>query len=534
MNHEKKRNRLIELLVVMAIIFIFPACDLPFSVNDPIPIANSDELSDREWPAVVRTFRRSIRSKDINTYSRAALALRRWMMDHDPHYPIYHFAGPESWINDANGVIYHKGLYHLFYQYDPILPDGTRSERCWGHAVSKDLVHWKDWPVALWPDSPYDRKGVYSGNVIIDDEGIPTALYTGNIAGGDEAYGMLARSTDGFLTWNKKLVMHDNQRPNDASPVHWDAQIWKSGNEWYQLIGGSTGGDDPHGAAFLWTSPDLENWELQTNIAPILHLDNFWELPYLVPLDGVHVLMVGVEHNPYWVGEYDEEKRLFTPFTKEPRSVDMGDFYAVNPHMTDDKGPTGASRRLLHAWITTPPSPTKTVPYWEGAHAIPRVLSIRNGRLWQEPIPELRVLRHNARTVEGKTVSPGKTLLLNNIWGDALEIKAEFRIPEKGSASLRVRASADGTGGVSIWYDRGRGIFGVDDVETSVPLDPDASIGLHIFVDRSIVEAYLDGHAITKVTFVDPDDQALAVFAEETAAKLVSFKAWDIRSNWPR
>jgi len=514
------------------IIFTFTACVTPFPSDDPILTENSDGLSDGEWPAVVQTFRQSVRSTDTDVYSMAALELRHWMMDHDPHYPTYHFVGPESWINDANGVIYHEGQYHLFYQYDPILPDGTRSERCWGHAASKDLVHWTDWPVALWPDSPYDRKGVYSGNVMIDDEGIPTAFYTGNVAGGDEAYGMRARSLDGFLTWHKQMVMHDEQRPNAASPVHWDAQIWKSGNEWHQLIGGSTGGADPQGAAWLWTSPDLEHWKLQTNIAPTLQLAEFWELPYLIPLDGVHVLMVGVEHNPYWVGDYDEGKRRFTPFAEEPRYVDTGDYYAVNPHMTDEKGPGGASRRLLHAWVTTPPSPTKTVPYWQGAHAIPRVLSVRNGRLWQEPIPELRVLRQDARNVEGKAVSSGETVLLNNISGDTLEIEAEFRIPEKGRAGLRVRASADGKDGVSVWYDRSTGVFGVDELETSVPLDPDAPIRLHIFVDRSIVEAYLNGHAMTKVTFVDPDDHSVAIFAEQAAATLVSFKAWDIKSAW--
>ncbi len=501
--------------------------------DDLVPIENADRPSRGEWPAVVQTFRQSVRSTDTDTYSTAALALRRWMMDHDPHYPTYHFVGPESWINDANGVIYHEGQYHLFYQYDPILPDGTRCERCWGHAVSKDLVHWKDWPVAMWPDTPYDRKGVYSGNVIIDDDGVPTAFYTGNVAGHEESYGMRARSLDGFLTWDKQMVMHDEQRPNAASPVHWDAQIWKSGETWHQLVGGTTGGSDPQGAAWLWTSPDLEHWKLDTNIAPTLQYGEFWELPYLIPLDGVYVLMVGARHNPYWMGDYDEQKRRFTPFAVEPRFVDRGDYYAVNPHMTDDKGPGGASRRLLHAWVTTPPSPTKTVPYWQGAHAIPRVLSLRNGRLWQEPIPELRVLRQDARTVEEKTVSSGDTVLLNNISGDTLEIEAEFHIPENGCAGLRVRASADGENGVSIWYDRSTGVFGVDDVETSVPLDADTPIRLHVFVDRSIVETYLDGYAVTKVTFVEPDNQAVAVFAEEAAtAKLICLKAWDIRSPW--
>jgi len=211
-----------------------------------------------ELPEEVSGFRRNVKSKDIETFSRAALALRRWMIANDPQRPVYHFTGPESWINDANGVIYHKGKYHLFYQFDPIV-DGKRSKRCWGHAVSDDLVHWVDWPVALWPDTPFDRNGVYSGNVVIDEQGNPAALYTGNVAGHRETYGMLARSTDGFRTWQKKMVMHNRQRPNSRPPVHWDGQVWKEGDKWCQLIGGCTGGKHPKGAAYLWTSPDLEH-----------------------------------------------------------------------------------------------------------------------------------------------------------------------------------------------------------------------------------------------------------------------------------
>ena len=288
----------------------------------------------------IEQFRQVVKSQDIETFSQAALALRRFMIDHDPQRPIYHFTGPESWINDAHGVMYHEGRYHLFYQFDPIIGD-QRSARCWGHAVSADLVHWEDWPVALWPDSPYDKGGVYSGNVVIDDDGVPTALYTGNVAGHRETYGVLARSRDGFRTWQKVMVMHDNQRPNEQSPVHWDAQIWRDGDTWYQLIGGTTGGDAPQRAAYLWTSPDLERWRLRKPIcagAPGV----FWELPYLVPLGDSYVLMVGVRGNPYWVGSYDREKMALTPDDPAWRSVDPGDYYAVNPHMVDGKGPGGS------------------------------------------------------------------------------------------------------------------------------------------------------------------------------------------------
>lgn len=169
-------------------------------------------------PNEVAAFRQVVQSKDLDTFSKAAVRLRRWMIENDPHRPVYHFTGPESWINDPNGVIYHQGKYHLFYQFDPIV-NGRRSKRCWGHAVSDNLVHWADWPVAIWPDSPHDREGVYSGNMVIDDDGVPTALYTGNVRGHAECYGMQARSHDGMLTWKKKMVMDKRTDARVARPL---------------------------------------------------------------------------------------------------------------------------------------------------------------------------------------------------------------------------------------------------------------------------------------------------------------------------
>ena len=287
------------------------------------------------------------------------------MIENDPHRPIYHFTGPESWINDPNGPIYHAGQYHLFYQFAPMLPDAhggwRRSPMCWGHAVSTDLVHWVDWPVALWPDTPYDRAGVYSGNTVIDSQGFPCALYTGNVAGHRETYGMLARSTDGWITWQKTMVMDNSQRPNADSPVHWDGQVWREGDRWCQLVGGTTGGSGRQGAAWLWTSPDLNHWTLQKNIAPSIKYGDYWELPYLIPLGGRHVLLAGCG-NPCWVGTYDAQSMLFTPDDPRPASIDNGTYYSFNVNMVDDKGPGGSRRQLMHGWVTGPESPTKTRP----------------------------------------------------------------------------------------------------------------------------------------------------------------------------
>ncbi len=476
-------------------------------------------------PEPVRSFREVVRSKDIKTYSKAALALRRWMIENDPHCPIYHFTGPESWINDPNGVIYHKGKYHLFYQFDPQLPDGrggyTRSKRTWGHAASDDLVHWVDWPVAIWPDSPHDRGGVYSGNMAIDDDGIPTALYTGNVAGHRECYGMQARSRDGFLTWEKKMVM--DKRPIPESPVHWDAQIWKDGDTWFQLIGGCKAGK---GAAQLWSSPDLDNWKYEKAICSGL-LGPYWELPYLVPLDEKYVLFVG-HGNPCWIGTYDKKTMTFTPDRREPQWVDKGTYYSFNLHMTDDKGPDNARRQLMHGWVTGPPSPTKTVPYWQGAHSIPRVIRLEGDRLHQNPVPEIEVLRGKHYTFDDLT----KADVLKDVRGDALEIIATFEPSDAKTAGLKLRVDRNGKAGATVLYHVAENTFSINGRQQPAHVQLGGLVTMRVFLDRSIVEAYVNGNAQTARIFPPADAIGLEVVTDAGKAKLTSLDVWEMKSMW--
>jgi len=486
----------------------------------------SGGVAKAEVHPAVRDYRKVVKSADLEVYRAAAKALRVHMIGADPHRPLYHFTGPESWINDPNGPIYHEGTYHLFYQYDPIV-DGKRSARCWGHAVSKDLVHWEDWPVAIWPDTPYDRNGVYSGNTVIHDGKIH-ALYTGNVAGHRETYGMLAWSVDGGVTFQKKMVMDNSQRPNAHSPVHWDAQVWKEGDSWCQLIGGAT--EKPRkGAAWLWKSRDLVHWKRERNIAPSIDHGGYWELPYLVPLDGRHVLMVGVG-NPYWIGRYDTDKMQFTPMTPV-RSVDTGHYYSFNLHMTDDKGPNGSERRLMHGWarIGRPPR-VEGVPYWESAHSIPRVITLRDNRLWQEPIPELRCLRYNRQEVDRRVLPADRPVHLSAVRGDALEIIA---MVDRGSATrcgLIVRADRQGNG-MTVWADAGQG-FGIEKAAHTHFRATGDPLRLHVFVDRGVLEVYCDGAAVTHKCFAPADRIDVFAFSEGGEATLEALEAWKMRSMW--
>jgi len=491
------------------------------------------EMDAEQWaglPKPVADFRKTIKSSDRKAFCEAALDLRRWMAANDPYRPLYHFTGPESWINDPNGVIFHQGEYHLFYQFNPIV-DGRKSATCWGHAASRDLVHWEDWPVALWPDTPHDRGGCYSGNMVIDDRGVPTALYTGNVAGHRGTYGMLARSTDGFLTWQKKMVMDNAQRPNPQSPVHWDAQLWKQGNTWFQLIGGTTGGTEPKGSAYLWTSPDLEHWTLQKPIhsgGP----GQFWELPYLLPFGDKHALLIGVGGNPYWVGTYGPKTMTFTPDSPKTRSADPGDYYSYNPHMVDDKGPDGSPRRLMHGWVQTPPTPTKAVPYWQGAHSIPRVITLRDGRLFQEPIPGITALRGEKHMLRDLGLGPESRKLLEGIRGDALEILAVFQPGAARRLGFKVRASANGSAGIPVWFDAQTREFGVADRHMTSDLAAGEPLRFHVFVDRSIIEVYLNGNAITKVAISDPNARGVEAFTEGGSCTLESLTVWKMGAMW--
>ncbi len=108
---------------------------------------------------------------------------RRLELAGDPHRPGYHFLAPANWMDDPNGVIQVGGEYHLFYQWIPNSPSRSGGPFHWGHAVSNDLVHWRDLPIALspTPGGP-DREGCWSGSAVLDG-GAPTIVYRGRVGG---------------------------------------------------------------------------------------------------------------------------------------------------------------------------------------------------------------------------------------------------------------------------------------------------------------------------------------------------------------
>jgi beta-fructofuranosidase len=372
-------------------------------------------------------------------------------------------------------------------------------------------------------------------------------MHTGHINGFEETYGILRRSKDRGLNFESKMVMHDDQRPNENSPVHWDAQVWKHDGYWYQLTGGATGGDDQQGAAWLWRSPDLENWTLLKNIAPSIKTDWYWELPYLIELDSRYLFFEGEEatlENPYWIGDFDYVTMDFAPDANGKRMVENGQYYAFNLHMVDNRGEGDAERRIMHGWVTTCETITEDVPAWSGAHSIPRVLSIKNNRLWQEPIPEIAVLRGKQWDLKGK--SAGRKI--RKIRGDALEIKATFRAGNEDTVGFKLRISEDGRDYIRTYYDPQTGELGVDGttinrnhgviehpyrpriVTQKTEIAEGSEIHMHIFLDRSMLEMYVNGYTITSCFFSYPEAKGMDMIASPDGLKKLTI--WEMGSLW--
>ncbi|MEV0170664.1 GH32 C-terminal domain-containing protein [Streptomyces sp. NPDC050803] len=258
--------------------------------------------------------------------SAAPLAPQAVAADSPPHSetyrPQFHFTPEKNWMNDPNGLVYYKGEYHLFYQYNP--GGNSWGDMSWGHAVSKDLVHWEELPLALSHD---DEEMVFSGSAVVDWDnttGFGTrknppmvAIYTSyDKAAGTQAQS-LAYSTDRGRTWTKyqgNPVIDIGSKEFRDPKVQWYAPT----RSWVMTVSLST----EHKVRF-YTSKNLKDWELQSEFGPQGATGGVWECPDLFPLavDGDEnnikwVLVVsmnpggiaGGSGSQYFIGDFDGKK----------------------------------------------------------------------------------------------------------------------------------------------------------------------------------------------------------------------------------
>jgi fructan beta-fructosidase len=435
------------------------------------------------------------------------------------HRPAYHFTPARNWSNDPNGLVHFEGEYHLFFQHNPL---GNKwGNMSWGHAVSPDLVNWKELPIAI----PKGELMIFSGSAVVDWEnsggfsrdGRPAlvALYTGHHEKTLHQTQHLAFSTDKGRTWTtyaKNPILDINSINGFRDPkVLWH----KPTSRWVMAI---TLSNDRKIA--FYTSQDLKAWKLASTFGPAGSTTGVWECPNLFELAVVGhpgetrwVLAVSVDNGSvaggsgtqYFVGEFDGERFAPTDDTRfgKVHWVDYGkDFYAAQSwaDLPDTDG-----RTIWIAWFSNI-GYSENVPTrpWRGAMTIPRSLSLKpagdNYDLRQEPIRELASLRAEAAQVSYVPLSSSAVALpLPEKHGASLELDALLRpgtAEEMGllfsfGPAYEVKIGYDARNG-RLFLDRTRGgpAFSLNfPGRHHMPVSlASGTIDVRVFLDRSSVE----------------------------------------------
>lgn len=412
----------------------------------------------------------------------------------------YHIMAPIGWINDPNGLCEFNGKYHCYYQYSPLTPMGGL--KFWGHSVSNDLVNWEDKGVALYPDIDEDRDGVYSGSAFVKNDTI-YFFYTGNvkyegeydyILTGREQNVILVTSKDGINFSEKRVVLKNSDFPKDMSLHVRDPKVWEEDGVYYMVLGART--TDNKGCILLYKSNNLYNWEFVS--VPAGKQDNMgymWECPDIFKLDNNDILMFspqgidpkGYKYNNiyqcgYAKGKFNDDKKEFK--FDEFIEIDRGfDFYAPQT-FEDSKG-----RRIVIGWMGVPDAIEHKNPtinnFWQHQLTIPRELVLKNNKLYQLPIDELKKLRIG-NSIK-KDVDLNKGSILDIFESNTFELNIDFRESNKFEIILREDCKLSFSDNV-FKLELGKSGYGRD--MRAVEIDYIYSI--KIFSDNSSLEIFLN------------------------------------------
>lgn len=317
-------------------------------------------------------------------------------------YPKFNFAAPIGWINDPNGVSIFNHEIHLFYQYYPY--DSVHGKMHWGHAKSKDGYQWEDLEVALAPDQPYDKDGVFSGSAI-EKDGKLYLMYSGHVVNDEgeiRETQNIAISEDGinFEKYENNPVLDEKDVPEGSSIVDFrDPKVFEREGKYYAVIGSKT--EDQKGQALLYVSEDLLKWDFQSVILPHnKFLGDMVECPDLLLFENKDVFLLSAmnytdektgEFYPHisWIIEGKVDWTTFVFDVHSIRKMDGGfDFYAPQTSLLSTQPNEYIAIAWQQAWNRTLPSHDLNHK-WAGQMTIPRLLREQDGKIIQKPYPSI-------------------------------------------------------------------------------------------------------------------------------------------------
>ncbi|MEX2170079.1 MAG: glycoside hydrolase family 32 protein [Pirellulales bacterium] len=466
----------------------------------------------------------------------------------DAYRPAYHFVSPEGMMNDPNGLCFWKGRWHLFYQaYPPDeFPDAAdvkQRRQHWGHAVSDDLVHWRDLPYAIYPGI---ERMCFSGSTVVEEDRV-VAFYPGIQAGQ-----MVAISDDPLLlNWDKS---------GPVNTAAGDSDIWKEGDSYYGLVGGMApyagGGGWP--MMSLWSTKDLSNWKPEGEFletTPFTVRDDDGSCPNFQAIGDKHILLFFSHSNggQYFLGDYDRDARRFQPYEHgrfNHGRVAPGGVHAPSA-AADGEGGVINILNINDALQSDD---------WDQLMSVPQRLTLDDRkRLRIEPVAELESLRREHEQVNDKTLPANREIVLDEITGNTMELAVELDPGEARWIQLNVLRSSDGEEQTSItFYNHDRQLSYWYHTAGEIVLDgsrssnrPDVwlrpperatirrgneTLKLRIFIDRSVVEVFANGkqYLAMRVYPGREDSIGVSLQAQGNDAVLKRLDAWQIKSIWPR
>lgn len=474
----------------------------------------------------------------------------------EPFRPQFHFSPRKNWINDPNGLVYFEGEYHLFFQYNPF---GKKwGHMSWGHAVSADLLHWQELPVAI----PETDHMIFSGSALVDWENVSgfgidgkpplLAFYTTFDEAANRQSQHLAYSRDRGRSWTP----YEGNPVLDLDKEHFrDPQVfwYAPGNHWVLVVA-----LPQEHKIQIYNSHDLLDWSLKSEFGPAGNAAGQWECPNLceVPVDGVAasrwVLKVDVDKNflnggsgsQYFVGEFDGMQ--FMPEADSNGSLalttDFGaDFYAA---ITWSDLPEQHDFPVWIGWMSNHQSGvhTPTDP-WRGSMTVPRELFLfmEDGahRLGQRPVAQFEALRRSRRDISDITLSPGIRFDLGDL-GPTGAVDLSFRHHVSGNGIAGVRMIGDDGNHIDIGYDALRGDVYIDRRQAGGDFHPDfpakhtcpvAAETFRILIDAASVELFVNGgrYVLTDAHFLK-GEKKLVLFAEGEEASFSGLSLYELAS----
>jgi beta-fructofuranosidase len=445
----------------------------------------------------------------------------------DPARPVFHFRPPALWMNDPNGTIFYKGWYHVFYQHNPYGDNWGHMH--WGHARSRDLVHWEHLAIALWPSEEEGEEHCFSGCAAINRKGRPMLFYT-SVAPGrkrpNEQWAALGN--DDMMVWEKHPANPILSLKTPGAPRvegDWrDPFIFREAGRTFLVLGAKEVGGEGVVVIYEAEDADLARWVYRGVLfrAPNKEF-RFVECPNFFKLGKKWVLLCS-PFTPvqYFVGSLDLKTYTFTPENRG--KVDhSGSFYASNV-LFDNKG-----RCVLLGWVRGFPAGKG----WNGCLALPRLASISaDGQLLQEPVPELKSLRD--QTVKVSTLALNDDArMIEGIKDSTLEIQAELRRGDSVQCGIRLRRSPSEKEGLTIAYDgKSLNVVGVS-IPLSRHLEADEPLKLRVFLDKSVLEVFAGGHTCcTRVVPTNGEEVQVQVFAKGGQATVKNLQIWRIKPVW--